>query len=83
MICYPWTVNWKAQGQDIEEFKYSKRLFDDLAARPGVQRGMAVGADLSRISPSSRRRSAIGGRRSSTTSEPGPCRVTIAGDSAR
>ena len=21
MISYPWTVNWKAQGQDIEEFK--------------------------------------------------------------
>ena len=20
MICYPWTVNWKAQGQDIERF---------------------------------------------------------------
>jgi GSH-dependent disulfide-bond oxidoreductase len=47
MICYPWTVNWKAQGQDIEEFKYFKRWFDDLGARPGVQRGMAVGADLS------------------------------------
>lgn len=25
MIAYPWTVNWKVQGQDIEEFKYFKR----------------------------------------------------------
>jgi GST-like protein len=47
MICYPWTVNWKAQGQDIEEFPYFKRWFEELGARPGVQRGMAVGADLS------------------------------------
>ena len=47
MIAYPWTVNWKAQGQDIEEFKYVKRWQEELAARPAVQRGMAVGADLS------------------------------------
>ena len=47
MISYPWTVNWKAQGQDIEEFKYFKRWFEEMGARPGVQRGMAVGADLS------------------------------------
>jgi GST-like protein len=47
MISYPWTVNWKAQGQDIEEFPYFKRWFEELGARPGVQRGMAVGADLS------------------------------------
>ena len=47
MISYPWTVNWKAQGQDIEEFKYFKRWFEELGARPAVQRGMAVGANLS------------------------------------
>jgi GSH-dependent disulfide-bond oxidoreductase len=47
MISYPWTVNWKAQGQDIEEFKYFKRWFDEIGARPAVQRGLAVGANLS------------------------------------
>ena len=47
MISYPWTVNWKAQGQDIEEFKHFKRWFEELGARPGVQRGMAAGAELS------------------------------------
>ena len=46
MICYPWTVNWKAQGQDIDEFKYFKRWFEELSARPAVQKGMAVGANL-------------------------------------
>jgi GST-like protein len=46
MICYPWSVNWKAQGQDIEEFKHFKRWFEELSERPAVKRGMAVGADL-------------------------------------
>lgn len=62
MICYPWTVNWKAQGQEIEEFPYFKRWFDELGARPAVQRGMAVGADLSedpsKLSPEEQERRA-------------------------
>ena len=45
MACYPWTVGWENQGQDINEFKYFKRWFEELSARPGVQRGMAVGSD--------------------------------------
>ncbi len=51
MISYPWTVNWKGQGQDIEEFPYFKRWYEELGARPGVQRGMAAGADLT-VDPS-------------------------------
>ena len=46
MICYPWTINWQAQGQDINEFPYFKRWQTDLAVRPAVQKGMAVGSDL-------------------------------------
>ena len=46
MICYPWTANWAAQGQDINEFAYFKRWQAEIAARPAVQRGMAVGSDL-------------------------------------
>jgi len=46
MICYPWTINWQAQGQDINEFPYFKRWQAELAARPGVQKGMSVGSDL-------------------------------------
>jgi GST-like protein len=44
IISYPWTVNWQGQGQDINEFKYFKRWFEELGARPAVQRGMAVTA---------------------------------------
>ncbi|MEE2981866.1 MAG: glutathione binding-like protein [Pseudomonadota bacterium] len=47
MITYPWTVGWEAQGQDINEFKYFKRWFEELGERPALQRGMAVGSDLS------------------------------------
>jgi GST-like protein len=46
MICYPWCVNWAGQGQDINDFKYVKRWFEALSARPAVQRGMAVGDEL-------------------------------------
>jgi GST-like protein len=46
MISYPWTVGWKGQGQDLEEFPYFKRWFEELGARPALQRGMAAGADL-------------------------------------
>jgi GST-like protein len=46
MISYPWAVNWQGQGQDIEEFPYFKRWLNELAARPAVQRGMTVGADM-------------------------------------
>ena len=47
MIAYPWTVNWKGQGQDIEEFKYFKRWFEEIGNRPAVKKGMAVGTELS------------------------------------
>ena len=59
MISYPWTVSWEGQGQDIEEFKYFKRWFEELSARPAVQRGLAVTAgpqeDLE-LSPEERER---------------------------
>lgn len=51
MISYPWTTNWQGQGQDLAEFPYFKRWFEELGARPALQRGMAVGSDLS-IDPS-------------------------------
>ncbi len=47
MISYPWTVGWESQGQDIEEFQYFKRWFEELSARPAVQRGMEAGSEFS------------------------------------
>lgn len=60
MISYPWSVGWKTQGQDIDEFKYFKRWFEEIGARPAVQRGMAVGSELatdpSKLTPEERAR---------------------------
>jgi GST-like protein len=62
MIAYPWTVNWKSQGQEIEEFKYFKRWFEEIGSRRAVQKGMAVGSDLaedaSKLSPEEQERRA-------------------------
>lgn len=46
MASYPWTVGWRAQGQDIDEFPHFKRWFEEMSARPGVKAGMAAGADF-------------------------------------
>ena len=55
MISYPWTASWELQGIDMGEFKYFKRWWDEMSARPGVQRGMAVVAgppeDPATVSP--------------------------------
>lgn len=45
MSIYPWTKLWKNQGQDIEEFPNIKAWMTRVAARPAVERGMAVSRD--------------------------------------
>jgi GSH-dependent disulfide-bond oxidoreductase len=42
MVSYPWTFTWQQQGIDLDEFKYFKRWFGELSARPAVEKGMAV-----------------------------------------
>ena len=60
MISYPWTASWEMQGIDMGEFKYFKRWWDEMSARPGVQRGMAVVAgppeDPATVSPEEQER---------------------------
>jgi GST-like protein len=46
MISYPWTASWQLQGIDLDEFKYFKRWFEALSARPAVEKGMAVTTGL-------------------------------------
>jgi len=46
MACYPWCVGWEAQGIDINEFKYFGRWLHELSERPALQKGMAVGSEL-------------------------------------
>lgn len=56
MICYPWTASWQLQGIDMAEFKYFKRWWDMMSARPAVVAGMAVTAgvepeDITKLPP--------------------------------
>ncbi len=50
MICYPWCVVAKNQGQDISDFVYLNRWFNELSERPAVKRGMKIGSTLSKDS---------------------------------
>lgn len=43
---FPWTRSWKNQGIDIQDFPHWKRWFDEISARPAVQRGVEVLANL-------------------------------------
>jgi GST-like protein len=45
MASFPWARLWERQGQDIAEFPHLKRWLDANAARPAVQRGLAVNAE--------------------------------------
>ena len=43
---FPWLRNWQNQGIDFAEYPHLKAWFDLIAARPAVQRGVQVLADL-------------------------------------
>jgi GST-like protein len=46
MACVGWVNLWERQGQDINAFPRLKDWLVRVKARPAVQRGMALGADL-------------------------------------
>jgi GST-like protein len=43
---WPWLRNWKGQGVDLDTLPNVKRWFTEIEARPAVQRGVKVLADL-------------------------------------
>ncbi len=42
---FPWLRSWQNQGIDWADYPHVKQWFDRIAARPAVQRGVAVLAD--------------------------------------
>ncbi|ARR55067.1 glutathione S-transferase [Rhizorhabdus wittichii DC-6] len=44
IAAYPYTMSWRQQGIDLDEFRYVRRWFEEISARPGLQRGLAVTA---------------------------------------
>jgi GST-like protein len=45
---FPWIRPYKRQGQDLDEFQHLKRWFQEIDARPAVQRGIEVLRELRR-----------------------------------
>jgi GST-like protein len=45
---YPWLRSWKNQGIDWADYPHLKGWFDEVGARPAVQRGVQVLADRRR-----------------------------------
>ena len=42
---FPWLRSWKNQGVELSDYPHLKGWFDEIAARPAVQRGVAVLAE--------------------------------------
>ncbi|HEU4590058.1 MAG TPA: glutathione binding-like protein, partial [Steroidobacteraceae bacterium] len=51
IAAWPWVVRHDWQGQKLEDFPNVRRWFETVGARPAVQRGAAVGADLVAAAP--------------------------------
>jgi len=45
MAIMPWLRSYKNQGVEMDDYQHVKRWFDGIAARPAVQRGLAVLAE--------------------------------------
>ncbi len=43
---FPWLRNWQNQGIVLDDYPHLKKWFDAIAARPAVQRGVKMLADL-------------------------------------
>jgi GST-like protein len=52
MAIFPWLRSHKNQGVELEQYPHVKRWYDTIAARPAVQRALAVLADVRRPAPS-------------------------------
>ncbi|HEY4163758.1 MAG TPA: glutathione S-transferase N-terminal domain-containing protein [Dongiaceae bacterium] len=45
---FPWLLNWEGQGVQMSDYPHVHRWYEAIAARPAVQRGVAVLAELKR-----------------------------------
>jgi GSH-dependent disulfide-bond oxidoreductase len=48
MAVYPWLVSHEIQGQRLEDFPNLARWYENIAARPAVERALEVGSELRR-----------------------------------
>ena len=59
---FPWLRSWQNQGIDWQDYPQLKTWFDTIAARPAVQRGVAVLADLRKPALTDQAREALFGK---------------------
>lgn len=59
---FPWLRSWQNQGIVLEDYPHLKRWFDIIAARPAVQRGVKVLADLRKPGTDDKARENLFGR---------------------
>ena len=45
MACFPWIIPYERQGQDLNEFEYLKKWFDNMKNRKAVEKGVNVGKE--------------------------------------
>ncbi|RTL46551.1 MAG: glutathione S-transferase family protein [Burkholderiales bacterium] len=60
---FPWLRSWKNQGVELADHPHLKGWFDEIAARPAVQRGVDVLAAARRPLTDDRAREALFGQR--------------------
>jgi GST-like protein len=60
---FPWLRSWKNQGIDWDDHPHLKGWFDEVGARPAVQRGVQVLADLRKPLTDDRARDTLFGKR--------------------
>ncbi len=48
---FPWLRSYERQGVNIEDYPHLKKWFDEIAARPAVQRGVKVLTELRKEGP--------------------------------
>lgn len=58
---FPWLRNWKNQGVEMSEYPHLEKWFNTIAARPAVERGVAVLAELRRPITGDKEREALFG----------------------
>lgn len=59
---FPWLRSWQNQGIDWADFPHLKDWFDRISARPAVQRGVAVLADVRKPLTDDKARQALFGQ---------------------
>jgi GSH-dependent disulfide-bond oxidoreductase len=62
MAIFPWTRSHEGQGIDLVDFPNVKRWFDEIAARPAVQRAVQVLADRRKPQMSDKDKEALFGK---------------------